>query len=69
MQSKVKKIPKKPPQDKANNWKLNMIDDKMSNDDERKREKKADSDLICLSKMSVYDILLSNMVCHFCLSL
>lgn len=43
-----------------------MIDDKMFNDDERKREKKVDFDLICLFKMLVYDIFLFNMVCYFC---
>lgn len=37
----TKKYLKKPTtQDKANNWKLNMIDDKMFSDDKRKREKK-----------------------------
>lgn len=34
-----------------------------------KEKNAADTDLKCLSKESVYDIHLSNMVCHFCLSL
>lgn len=31
----------KNPQDKANNWKLNMIDDKMFTDDKSKSEKQS----------------------------
>lgn len=36
----TKKYQKKP-QDKANNWKLNMIDDKMFTDDKSKSEKQS----------------------------
>lgn len=40
MQTKKYLKKKTTTQDKANNWKLNMIDDKMFSDDKRKREKK-----------------------------